>query len=158
LQDFQGALVVVSHDRLLLSACCDEFLLVADGQARAFEGDLDDYAQWLRDWRAAQEQKKEAKPVKPVPAPKVEAAPVAAPVKKTGTARDQQKALAKLENQLAAVQDRLSELDGLLSDTGLYESARKDELERLLAEKRQQDGELAVLEEKWLALSDATSP
>lgn len=59
---------------------------------------------------------------------------------------------------MAAVQDRLSELDGLLSDTGLYESARKDELERLLAEKRQQDGELAVLEEKWLALSDATSP
>jgi ATP-binding cassette subfamily F protein 3 len=158
IQEYQGALVIVSHERHLLKACCDDFLLVADGQARAFEGDLDDYAQWLRDWRAAQEQKKEAKPVKPVPAPKVEAAPVAAPVKKTGTARDQQKALAKLENQLAAVQDRLSELDGLLSDTGLYESARKDELERLLAEKRQQDGELAVLEEKWLALSDATSP
>ena len=161
IQEYQGALVIVSHERHLLKACCDDFLLVADGQARNFEGDLDDYAQWLRDWRAAQEQKKEsAKPVKPAPAAKAAAAPapvVAAPAKKAGTTRDQQKALAKLENQLAAVQDRLSELDGLLGDSGLYEPTRKPELDRLLAEKQGLDAELATLEEKWLELSEATN-
>ncbi len=162
IQEYQGALVIVSHERHLLKACCDDFLLVADGQARAFEGDLDDYAQWLRDWRAAQEQKKDAaKPVKPAPAPKVEAAPApvaAAPAKKPASSRDRQKALAKLENQLAAVQDRLSELDGLLGETGLYEPARKDELAQRLAEKQALDAELASLEEKWLELSEATNP
>jgi ATP-binding cassette subfamily F protein 3 len=47
LQDFAGAVVVVSHDRALLRGVCDEFLLVADGHATPFDGDLDDYAAWL---------------------------------------------------------------------------------------------------------------
>lgn len=157
IQEYQGALVIVSHERHLLRACCDEFLLVADGQAQNFDGDLDDYAQWLRDWRAAQDAAKQPrkdakKDVKKEP---VKVEPVAAVAKKSGAGRDQQKALAKLENQLAAVQDRLVALDDLLGDAALYEAARKDDLARLLAEKAMLDAELIGLEEKWLALSDA---
>ena len=159
IQEYQGALVIVSHERHLLKACCDEFLLVADGEARNFDGDLDDYAQWLREWRAAQDPKKEPRkdPKKDVKKAAAEPVPVAPPQKKPAGSRDQQKALAKLENQLSAVQDRLVELDELLGDAALYEPARKDDLARLLAEKAGQDAELAMLEEKWLALSEATN-
>ena len=47
LQDFAGAVIVVSHDRGLLRSVCDQFWLVADGSVIDFDGDLDDYANWL---------------------------------------------------------------------------------------------------------------
>ena len=56
LNGFEGALLLVSHDRALLRAVCDEFWLVADGRVEPFDGDLDDYQRWLLD-RARDEQK-----------------------------------------------------------------------------------------------------
>ena len=47
LQEFGGAMLLVSHDRALLRAACDEYWLVADGQVKTFEGDLDDYQRWV---------------------------------------------------------------------------------------------------------------
>jgi ATP-binding cassette subfamily F protein 3 len=47
LQDFAGAVIVVSHDRGLLRSVCDQFWLVADGAVTDFEGDLEDYSNWL---------------------------------------------------------------------------------------------------------------
>ncbi|NOT14015.1 MAG: ATP-binding cassette domain-containing protein, partial [Methylotenera sp.] len=47
LQDFEGGVILVSHDRALLRATCDQFILVADGKAQPFDGDLEDYSQWL---------------------------------------------------------------------------------------------------------------
>ena len=52
LQEFAGAVVVVSHDRSLLRAACDRFVLVADGALTPFDGDLEDYAAWLTRSRA----------------------------------------------------------------------------------------------------------
>ncbi len=51
LQDFQGAMVIVSHDRHLLRTVCDQFMLVANGKTQSYDGDLDDYALWLTDHR-----------------------------------------------------------------------------------------------------------
>jgi ATP-binding cassette subfamily F protein 3 len=56
LNGFEGALLLVSHDRALLRAVCDEFWLVADGRVEPFNGDLDDYQRWLLD-RTREEQK-----------------------------------------------------------------------------------------------------
>jgi ATP-binding cassette subfamily F protein 3 len=53
LQDYQGALIVVSHDRHLLRTVTDEFLLVAEGRAQPFDGDLDDYRDWLNERQRA---------------------------------------------------------------------------------------------------------
>jgi ATP-binding cassette subfamily F protein 3 len=47
LQDFAGAVIVVSHDRGLLRSVCDQFWLVAEGEVRDFDGDLEDYSNWL---------------------------------------------------------------------------------------------------------------
>ena len=63
LQDYQGAMVLVSHDRYLLRTVADDFWLVADGNAKAFTGDLDDYRQWLSDRRALPEVSTDAKAV-----------------------------------------------------------------------------------------------
>lgn len=153
IQEYQGALVIVSHERHLLKACCDDFLLVADGKAQAFEGDLDDYAKWLREWRAAQDVKKE--PAKPAaPEKKVEATTPAKTAKNSSTLRDQQKALAKVESQIASLQEKLAALNETLNDTTLYESARKEELAQTLTQKEMMETELAVLEEKWLELEE----
>ncbi|MDQ8037110.1 MAG: ATP-binding cassette domain-containing protein [Pedobacter sp.] len=161
-QEYQGALVIVSHERHLLKACCDEFLLVADGQAQTFEGDLDDYADWLRQWRIAQEAKAAAEKPDNKKAAKAEAKPAvvekaaepAAPKKGVAINKEAQKAFAKAEKQIAELQQRQSAVEALLADNGIYDAARKAELEKALAEKADVDARLPVLEEEWLRLSE----
>jgi ATP-binding cassette subfamily F protein 3 len=65
LNGFEGALLLVSHDRALLRAVCDEFWLVTDGRIEPFDGDLDDYQRWLlersrADQKAAQKSQRDA--------------------------------------------------------------------------------------------------
>jgi ATP-binding cassette subfamily F protein 3 len=67
LQDFAGAVIVVSHDRGLLRSVCDQFWLVADGVVRDFDGDLDDYAGWLEKRGSSA-----ATPAAPAPKPRAE--------------------------------------------------------------------------------------
>ncbi len=147
LQDFEGAVLVVSHDRHLLKSTTDEFLLVADGRVQAFDGDLDDYSRWLVDYRARQQ-------------PVVEAAPGADRTDKraqrqAAAALRQQlaprkKAADKLEKELGGVQEKLAALETRLGDSALYEAARKDELRTLLAEQATLKTREAELEEAWL--------
>jgi ATP-binding cassette subfamily F protein 3 len=152
LQEYQGALVVVSHERHLLKACCDEFLLVADGVARNFEGDLEDYADWLRDWRVAQE--KQAAPKKPAQTSKPEPLP-AEPRKGQAINKEAKKALEKAEKHLGQLQQKQGELEARLADPALYEAIRRADLEKLLQEKTTLDAELARAEEAWLQASEA---
>src|SRR5690606_27205433 len=147
LQDFAGAVLVVSHDRHLLKSTTDEFLLVADGRIQPFEGDLDDYARWLIDYRARQQ-------------PPVAAA---AAGDKTDKRAQRQAAAAlrqqlaphkreaeKLEKELGKLQEKLAAVEEALGDSGLYEAARKDELRALLADQAHLKGREAELEEAWL--------
>ncbi|MDG9927932.1 MULTISPECIES: ATP-binding cassette domain-containing protein [unclassified Pseudomonas] len=151
LQDFAGAVLVVSHDRHLLKSTTDEFLLVADGRIQPFEGDLDDYARWLIDYRARQQ---------PQPQPQAASAPAA---DKTDKRAQRQAAAAlrqqlaphrreaeKLEKELGKVQEKLAGVEERLGDSGLYEAARKDELRDLLAEQARLKSAEGELEERWL--------
>ena len=147
LQDFEGAVLVVSHDRHLLKSTTDEFLLVADGRVQAFDGDLEDYSRWLVDYRVRQQ-------------PVVDSAPNADKTDK----RAQRQAAAvlrqqlaplkrqadKLEKDLGGVHEQLAALEARLGDSALYESARKDELRGLLAEQATLKQREAELEEAWL--------
>ena len=147
LQEFAGAVLVVSHDRHLLKSTTDEFLLVADGRIQPFDGDLDDYARWLVDFRARQ-------------LPQTVAAPVG---DKTDKRAQRQAAAAlrqqlaphkreaeKLEKELGKLQEKLTAVEDKLGDSGLYEAARKDELRGLLAEQAALKVREAELEETWL--------
>jgi len=151
LQETEAAVVVVSHDRHLLRTTCDELWLVADGRAAPFDGDLDDYAAWLAQQRAA---------ARPADADKVarrEARANAAAERQALLVqrRPLVKEAEKLEKQLAQWQPEKTGIDARLADPDLYAAGDKNELAGLL--KRQ--AELAALidaaESRWLEVHEA---
>nr|MBO2509187.1 ABC transporter ATP-binding protein [Gammaproteobacteria bacterium] len=148
LQEFSGAVLVVSHDRHLLKSTTDEFLLVADGRVQAFDGDLEDYARWLVDYRS---QQAPASPAAPARAEKtdrrVQRQASAALRQQLAPHRRQAE---RLERELGQVQERLAGVEARLADSALYEAARKDELRELLADQARLKAEEASLEEAWL--------
>lgn len=155
IQEYQGALVIVSHERHLLRACCDEFMLVADGVAQNFEGDLEDYADWLRKWRASQEVKPEAKKdSKKTAVPK---APAVEQKNSLAVNRELKKTFEKAEKALSLLQAQQKTLEAKLADSTLYELAQKAALAKVLAEKAELDAKLIIAEEEWLLLGEALS-
>src|SRR3546814_13217230 len=113
LSDFDGAIVVVSHDRHLIGLVCDRFVRVADGRVDAFDGDLDDYAVWLRSRNnRPMAAATAALPDRPaVPAPK--------PVDAKATRR-QRTRLQQLEARLAQIDASNADLDAPLADPVIY--------------------------------------
>ncbi|MCO6055856.1 ATP-binding cassette domain-containing protein [Pseudomonas sp. MOB-449] len=147
LQDFAGAVVVVSHDRHLLKSTTDEFLLVADGRVQSFDGDLDDYARWLVDFRARQAPAASA-PINPDKTDKRAQRQAAAALRQQ--LAPHKKEADKLEKDLGKVHEQLAGIEARLGDSALYEAARKDELRDLLAEQARLKSREAELEEAWL--------
>jgi ATP-binding cassette subfamily F protein 3 len=110
LSDFDGAIVMVSHDRHLIGLVCETYWRVAGGKVEAFDGDLDEYAAWLRS-RPGNET---AKPVKAVPMPIVSATPVK-PANRINPHK-----LAKAEARVADLEARIAGLEIQLADSNLY--------------------------------------
>jgi ATP-binding cassette subfamily F protein 3 len=143
LADFDGAIVLVSHDRHLIGLVCDTFWRVADGVAQPFDGDLDAYAVWLRTRDSSADRPK---------AP-VAAAPAAKPVPK-GPKVNAHK-LAQAEARVAELESKLHTLDMDLADPDSYAGGGTD----AVALSRQRDevaAQLAQAEEALLALYDGT--
>ncbi|MCY1512052.1 putative ABC transporter ATP-binding protein YheS [compost metagenome] len=147
LQDFAGAVLVVSHDRHLLKSTTDEFLLVADGRVQAFDGDLDDYARWLVDFRARQAPAAST-PVNPDKTDKRAQRQAAAALRQQLAPHKRE--AEKLEKDLGKLHEQLAKVEARLGDSALYEAARKDELRDLLAEQARLKTREAELEEAWL--------
>jgi ATP-binding cassette, subfamily F, member 3 len=154
LNEFEGTVMLVSHDRALLRAVCDEFWLVGRGVVAPFDGDLDDYQRYLLDEskRLRELAKVEATAKAAVVAPPitVAAAPVAArPVQSKGSVQNIKKKLQDAEQQIAALQAEQSTLHSQLSQT-LPAAELAQAAKRLKAV----DTELAQTEEQWLALTE----
>ncbi len=152
LQDYVGGVILVSHDRALLRASCDRFVLVAEGKADVFDGDLDDYKNWL----ATQKVQEVAANVVEKPAKKNEYAQNKADRQARILARRPLlKSLTLVDENLLKYQTEKQGLDASALDATLYEPSRKAELQQHL--KRQ--AELAALIEsaelEWLALHEA---
>lgn len=152
LQDFDGAVLVVSHDRHLLKSTTDEFLLVADGRVAGFDGDLDDYARWLTDYRVRQQPVNSSDSVGDKTDKRALRQAAAALRQQLAPLKRQAD---KLEKDLSGVQEKLAEIETRLSDTALYEAARKDELRDVLARQAELKGREAALEESWLEALEA---
>jgi ATP-binding cassette subfamily F protein 3 len=148
LQDFAGAVLVVSHDRHLLKSTTDEFLLVADGQIQEFEGDLEDYARWLVDFRARQ------MPVGAGGEPVADKTDKRAQRQAAAVLRQQlapyKREADKLEKALGQLHTTLAVVEAKLGDAAIYEAARKDELRDLLAEQARLKVQEGELEEAWM--------
>ena len=152
LQSFEGALVVVSHDRHLLRSVCDRFLLVAEGRAIAYDGDLEDYAQWLADHR--RESSKEAD------APRVESGPDRKQQRQQDAARRQRlkpyrDAVEKNEKALEKFQAQQAELEEMLADMGLYAPENKTRLTELLNRQAAIKKQLDEIESQWMEAVEA---
>jgi ATP-binding cassette subfamily F protein 3 len=151
LQEFEGAMVLVSHDRYLLRASTDSLLLVADGACAPFDGDLDDY----RDWLQARRRQAEERPAE---------APVAISRRKQrrveAQARNRLSAQRKpLEGQLHEVERELERLGGerkrletLLADPNLYRPESRERLQACLRDQARVGAQLQEAEERWLEL------
>jgi ATP-binding cassette subfamily F protein 3 len=149
LQSFEGAVVLVSHDRHLLETTVDEFLLVAEGTVRPFDGDLDDYARWLQQSR---------RPPRGVDNLSGNAGKDEAKQRRQDAARRRQQlrpltqAVEKLENTLERHSRELANVESRLGDESLYtDPARKSDLQHLFASQGQlknqhEETEAALLE------------
>ena len=150
LNEFEGTVMLVSHDRALLRSVCDEFWLVSRGGVTPFDGDLDDYQQFLLDEakRGREELKnslKGEKAVTPVVAPQ----PVLVNKKITPQFKALTRDLAKVEQRMAELGRRKSDLEKKLS-----EPLAPQEIGALGLELQAVTDALAAAEESWLALSE----
>jgi ATP-binding cassette subfamily F protein 3 len=156
LQDFAGAMVLVSHDRHLLSSCVDEFWLVADGQVQPYDGDLEDYAGWLKQ---RQIQQKAVETTKTSATDSVE--------QKVDKKQDRKEAaeqrerlrpikqkLQKLEKEMDQLATALAGLEAQLADASIYEADQKELLQQVLQQQVQVKNRLADVEEDWLTTTD----
>ncbi|QQZ41924.1 ATP-binding cassette domain-containing protein [Pseudomonas sp. SK3(2021)] len=147
LQEFSGAVLVVSHDRHLLKSTTDNFFLVADGKVEEFDGDLDDYARWLVDYRQ-RNAPVSTTTVNPDKTDKKAQRQAAAALRQQLAPHKRE--ADKLETELGKVHERLAKIEASLGDSGIYEAARKDELRDLLAEQAKLKVREGELEEAWM--------
>lgn len=171
LAQFEGTVLLVSHDRHLLRATTDEFIIVADGKLQPFDGDLDDYKDWLFKTKLAEKNAAanatEVPPEKSKSANAVEAvsAPVDRREQKRMEAEERQRLsslrkpienkIKKLETEMAKHNARKAEVDAKLADPAIYDQANKDELKTLLADQVLYTKELEKLEMDWLEQQEA---
>jgi ATP-binding cassette subfamily F protein 3 len=136
LAQFEGTLVLVSHDRHLLRATTEQLLIVAAGRVRAFEGDLDDYRASLLETKPAR-----VEPPKP-PSGKAPAKPV--------PSKNVHSRVKRLEEKMAKLNARKAEIERRLGDPATYEDG--EAVKKLLIDQAYVAKELEELEAQWLAL------
>lgn len=150
MQDFEGAVILVSHDRHLLRNTVDEFLLVADGHVSEFKGDLNDYQNWLAEQRRNQSpDKMPTRENKSITAEeKKEQKRLAA--EQRATLRPLKNRISALEKLIDSLQQDLKQFEDLLSDTDLYNSENKSKLKQLLSDQGAAQSKLEDSEEEWM--------
>jgi ATP-binding cassette subfamily F protein 3 len=150
LQDYQGALVVVSHDRHLLRSVTDQLLLVAGGSIQPFDGDLDDYKVWLAEQKRAADE------------------PMATDSQGGVSRKDQRKldadrrqrlkplldAVKKAEAAVEKYHQQQRELEEKLADPEIYSDDNKPQLKQLLSQKSQVDAALEQAELDWMTAEE----
>lgn len=152
LQDFAGAIVVVSHDRHLLRNTVDDFWLVDSGRVEPFDGDLQDYHRWLQDDKIVDlQQEKNGDTTDDKKVDKKEQRQVAAALR--DRLKPYTQAVKKYERQMDALQKNLQEIEQKLADPLLYNGSNT-QLAGLLKEQGALKNELAEAEEQWLENSE----
>ncbi|HEV2269979.1 MAG TPA: ATP-binding cassette domain-containing protein [Steroidobacteraceae bacterium] len=151
LQDFAGAVVIVSHDRALLRGACDRFLLVANGAVSPFDGDLEDYAAWLARGADVSQAENARDCAGSMPASRRERRRLEAEARNRLTPlRAEQR---KLESQLERLTAERREIESRLADPATYAVASSDEQLRLSARHGELAREISTLEERWLEVA-----
>ena len=149
LQDYEGALVLVSHDRRLIENSVDEFLLVAEGRLRAWEGTLDEYRDWLL--------RRDAPPRRV--RPDSGAGPGAAArrresARKREEIRPLRNALRELERRIVGLEPEVRALHEELADAGTYRRLSSEQITALITRHERSRARLSRLETQWVEMSE----
>ncbi|CAK7012351.1 ATP-binding cassette domain-containing protein [Pseudomonas sp. S 311-6] len=160
LAEFGGSMLLVSHDRHLLRTTVDDFWIVADGGVQEFDGDLEDYRDWLaaRQAQARAEERQEARQQQADPAPdrKAQKRLEAEQRQRLALQRKPLEAeLRKVETAMNSQRSRLEALDALIADPAFYDDSRRDERVKALAEHGELSKSVDAQEERWLELMEA---
>ncbi len=166
LQAYEGAMMVVSHDRYLLDNTVDEFYVIHNGRFSEFDGTLDDYAQWLQKQQAADNNT--AGNALPTAG---NGNGTASRTPDTGNRADKKaqrqeaaarreqlaplrKAARQLEQQMGRINERLADIEAIIADPVMYDEQKKAELADLLLEQGKLRRELEQVEERWLEAAE----
>jgi ATP-binding cassette subfamily F protein 3 len=165
LEEYTGAVMIVSHDRSLIRAVADELWLVADGEAKLFDGDLEDYKSWIESRRpheAAAKPRQEKSRTRWIESRRPHEAAAKPRQEKSRTQRapkPNRKALQskqrKLETAMSAAQAELAIVNEKLADPATYTSLDRDKISELNATHASLEEKVAELEESWLELEMA---
>jgi ATP-binding cassette subfamily F protein 3 len=158
LNEFEGTVMLVSHDRALLRAVCDEFWLVSRGGIEPFDGDLDDYQRYLLDMakQSREAQRQEQRDAQRIPA----AATVAAPEQKRNDAQRRQQLAEKakpLKKELELTEKRMAQLAQEKSrlEAIMGQALGPADLAKNGKQLKAVNDENEVLEARWLELTEA---
>ncbi|RJF95379.1 ATP-binding cassette domain-containing protein [Noviherbaspirillum saxi] len=169
LAQFEGTLVLVSHDRHLLRATTDQFLIVAEGKLQPFDGDLDDYKDWLFKTKLGRVDTPLPGPGKTAGKPEADAVAYESrddrQERRRLEAEERQRLSAlkkplesrikRLDEQMAKLNARKTDVDARLADPAIYDDANREALKALILDQAYIGKELEQLETEWLEQQDA---
>lgn len=159
LQDFDGALIVVSHDRHILRATVDDFWLIEDGRVAPFDGDLDDYTRYSQEKRSGDKSAANAvvnasQPSTNVNRKEQKRLEAEARQKLANARKPLEKDLARIDAEMARITAEQATITTTLADETLYLPERKDALQKILASELKLKEKLAEREAAWMVISD----
>ncbi|HFC6547638.1 TPA: ATP-binding cassette domain-containing protein [Neisseria meningitidis] len=152
LQSFQGALIIVSHDRSLLEATTDSFLLIDKGRLKNFDGDLNDY----RQWRLAQENAAAAPAASAQSQSRKDTKRIEAQIRQEKARRGKpiQQKIDRAEKEMAQLSEIQTACEAFLAQEDAYLEANKEKLQNTLSQLAKVKTQLAQIEEVWLACQE----
>ncbi|MGB5597762.1 MAG: ATP-binding cassette domain-containing protein [Thiothrix litoralis] len=157
LQDYVGAMVIVSHDRHMLKMVTDKLLLVEGGKAQEFDGDLDDYSVWLQK-RFREEEQAAGQGEMPAPAASHSAAGRKDQRRESAEKRKRFQPLKqkadKLEKELEKLAQRKTDLEAKLAEPEMHTEANKQVLKQLLLDQLALETKISTAETAWMAASE----
>ncbi len=151
LQDYQGAIIIVSHDRHMLRSVTDQLYLVANGTVSDFEGDLDDYRLWLNEQKQLSHDSPDGVSTPSGINKKQQRKLDAERRKKLKPLYD---ALKKADKALEKYHQQQKDLENQLADSQLYDDANKARLKLVLQDKALVDIALEETEIEWMEISE----
>ncbi len=152
LQDFQGAMVIVSHDRHMLKTVTDELLIVDNKKVTFFTGDLEDYAQWIKDKNKSAQLKTQRIETENKSISRKEQRKRDADLRKK--LQPLKRVVDQLEKKLDQLHQKQQQLETSLADPSIYQAENKNKLKQTLVTKSKVDKSLEEIEMQWMEVSE----
>ncbi|KEQ18327.1 ABC transporter ATP-binding protein [Endozoicomonas numazuensis] len=150
LQTFEGAMILVSHDRNLLRSTTDDLFLVHGGRVEAFEGDLEDYSVWLTQQRQEEKSEPASETLQSSNSAQARKEQKRLDAERRKQLRPMKKKVESLEKKLEKQQSLLVDIESELANPELYEHSAKERLKALLDQQTQYKMAIGDIEEEWM--------